>query len=100
MKNYDYGYGFKPISSWGYVGYSLLWSIPLIGWIFWLCSAIGGKNRNVRNYARSYICKVIVFIAISAIVAGVAFLLNALGVFKFSDVVEFFEKLLGIDLSI
>ena len=98
MKNYDYGYGFKPISSWGYVGYSSLWSIPVIGWIFWLCSAIGGKNRNVRNYARSYICKVIVVLAISVIAAGVAFLLNWLDVFKFDTVIKFFEDLLKIDI--
>ena len=88
MKNYDYGYGFKPISSWGYVGYSILW----------LCSAIGGKNRNVRNYARSYICKVIVVLAISVIAAGVAFLLNWLDVFKFDTVIKFFEDLLKIDI--
>ena len=92
MKNYDYGYGFKPISSWGYVGYSVLWSIPVVGWIFWLCAAIGAKNRNVRNLARSYICRFIIAIAVSAVVVGVAFLLNALEIVKFDDVVDYLKE--------
>ena len=92
MKNYDYGYGFKPISSWGYVGYSLLWSIPVVGWICWLCAAIGASNRNVRNYARSYICAVLILLAISAVAVGVAFLLDALDIFKFEDVMDYLKK--------
>ena len=92
MKNYDYGYGFKPISSWGYVGYSLLWSIPVIGWIFWLCAAIGAKNRNVRNYARSYICAVLIMLAISAVAVAVAVILDACDVVTFEEVMDYLKK--------
>lgn len=92
MKNYDYGYGFKPISSWGYVGYSVLWSIPVVGWIFWLCAAIGATNRNVRNYARSYLCGVIIFVAVCALCVGVAFLLDAFDIVKFDDVIDYLKK--------
>ena len=45
---------YKPISPFGYVGYELLFSIPVIGWIIQLVFAIGHKNRNVKNFARSF----------------------------------------------
>ena len=62
IKNYEPSYGFKPISAWGYIGYSFLWAIPFVGWIAWLISALGASNRNVKNYARSYVCAFLVAI--------------------------------------
>lgn len=45
----------KPISAWGYLGYTLLYCIPIVGLICLLIFGFGGtKNINVRNYARSY----------------------------------------------
>lgn len=45
----------KPISAWGYLGYTLLYCIPVVGLICLLIFGFGGtKNINVRNYARSY----------------------------------------------
>ena len=92
MKNYDYGYGFKPISAWGYVGYSLLWSIPVVGWIIWLCQAIGASNRNVRNYARSYLCKLILSIALCALAVGVLVILHATDILPIDAVIRAIES--------
>lgn len=62
----------KPISPWGYLGYTLLFCIPVISIIFILIYSFGGtKNINVRNYARSY---GIIWIA-SAIIAALYFVL-------------------------
>ena len=48
---------FKPISMWGYLGYQVVFSIPLIGWILLIFFAFGkDENINVRNFARSYFC--------------------------------------------
>lgn len=45
----------KPISPWGYLGYTLLFCIPVISLIFIVIYSFGStKNINVRNYARSY----------------------------------------------
>ena len=86
MKNYDYGHGFKPISAWGYVGYSILWSIPVIGWIILLCSAIGAKNKNVKNFARYPLC-VLLLSLIIGVVAGIAgVVLNMLGIVDFAEI--------------
>ena len=47
---------YRPITGWGYFWLTVLYAIPVLGWLFLLFNAIGAKNRNVRNYARSYFC--------------------------------------------
>lgn len=60
---------YRPISMWGYFGYELLFSIPLIGFIMLLVFSFGGtQNVNVKNFARSYFCYFII-VAILAVVA-------------------------------
>ena len=53
---------YKPISSWGYVGYEILFAIPVVGWIIQLIFAIGHKNKNVRHFARSFYCVYVIAI--------------------------------------
>jgi len=59
---------YKPISMWGYFGYELLFSIPCIGFIVLIVLAVSAKNVNVKNFARSYFC----FLIILGILAGIA----------------------------
>ena len=55
------GWDYTPISMWGYFGYQILFWIPLIGIILLLVFALGGtRNINLRNFARSYFCIIIV----------------------------------------
>lgn len=62
---------YKPISMWGYFGYQILFSIPIIGIICLIIFSLGGtSNKNVRNYARSYFCFIIFIIIL--IVACIA----------------------------
>lgn len=58
---------YEPISAWGYLGYEILFSIPIIGWIFLIFYALGADNQNVKNFARSYFC--IWLIAIVVVIA-------------------------------
>lgn len=52
---------YRPISMWGYFGYSLLFSIPCVGFILILIFSFGGaRNINLRNFARSYFCYLII----------------------------------------
>lgn len=61
---------YRPISMWGYFGYEILFSIPCVGFILLLVFSFGGtKNQNLRNFARSYFCFLIVMIIIAVIVA-------------------------------
>ena len=60
---------YKPIGAWGYVLYELLFSIPLVGFIFLLVFSLGGtKNENLKNFARSFLCWLLIFLVISIIV--------------------------------
>lgn len=59
---------YKPISMWGYFGYEILFSIPCVGLILLLVFSFGGtKNKNLKNFARSYFC----FLIVSAIIVGI-----------------------------
>lgn len=59
-----YGYEgeerFRPMSPWGYFGYSLLFSIPLIGLIMLIVFSLNNENINRRNYARSFFIGVLI----------------------------------------
>lgn len=59
---------YQPISMWGYFGYSLLFSIPCVGFVFLCIFAFGGTvNLNLKNYARSYFCVYIIGIILAVI---------------------------------
>ena len=66
---------YQPITMWGYFGYELLFSIPCIGFILLIVFALGGtKNINLRNFARSYFCFLIIiliFMLVVMLVAGI-----------------------------
>ena len=57
----------EPLSPWAYFGLSLLYSIPVIGWIFLIVFAISGSNINRRNHARSFFCVYVVAIILFVI---------------------------------
>ena len=88
MKNYDYGRGFKPISAWGYIGYTILWSIPAIGWIIWLCSVIGAKNKNVKNFARMPLCALLLVLIIGVVIGIAGVVLQLLGIVDFAVIAD------------
>ncbi len=56
----------RPISAWGYFGYRLLYSIPVIGWIFLIVHAIAANNVNVRHHARSFFCTYLLVLLVAA----------------------------------
>lgn len=60
---------YKPISMWGYFGYQILFSIPVIGWIFIIIFAISANNHNLRNFARSQFCILIIWLVLICITA-------------------------------
>ena len=59
---------YKPISAWGYLGYELLFAIPAIGLICALVLSLVAPNKNVKNFARSQFC----FVLIVLILYGIA----------------------------
>ena len=55
---------YKPITMWGYFGYQILFSIPVIGWIFVIVFALTATNQNLKNFARSQFCLLIIWIVL------------------------------------
>lgn len=74
MSKFDYTgpEEYRPISAWGYVGYSLLFSLPLVGLILLIVFAFNDDNYNRRSYARSYFCWMLIAAVISIAVVVLA----------------------------
>lgn len=64
-----------PLSPWSYFGLGVLYALPVVGWIFLICHAVGAMNINKRNYARSFFCVYAlgILLAVISAVAGFSF---------------------------
>lgn len=65
---------FRPLSAWAYFGYSLLFAIPIVGFVFLIVYTFNGSNINRRSFARSYWCGLLLL----AIIFGIVLLIAAL----------------------
>ena len=84
MSDYrEYDIHTKPISPWGYIGYEILFAIPVIGFLAAIGLALGSTNVNVKNYARSKFCIILLVIII---IVG----LGVLGIFP--QIMELLES--------
>lgn len=61
---------YEPIGMWGYFGYEFLFAIPVVGWIICISFAFMAHNVNLRNFARSQFCYLIIYIIIVCVLAG------------------------------
>lgn len=72
---------YRPISPWGYIGYQILFSIPIIGIILILIYSFGNSNKNInlKNFAKSYlyiVLIIVIFTLISIIFSWTVFTYN------------------------
>ncbi len=59
------GQDYTPLGMWSYFAYQILFAIPIVGFIFLCIFSFGGtKNVNLRNFARSYFCVLIIALVI------------------------------------
>ena len=61
----------KPISMWGYFGLQILFALPVVGWIFAIVLSFASPNVNIRNFARSYFCGLILVLLLLGILVAV-----------------------------
>lgn len=78
---------YKPMGAWGYWGWSFLFSIPLIGFIILIATAIGSTNINRRSYARSYFCGLLIALVLIVVMV-------VLVIFVFPGLMEYFQQLM------
>ncbi len=68
-----YGYlgpqQFAPLSPWSYFWHSVLFGIPIVGWIFLIIDCFTTTNYNLRSFARSYFCYAVLVLIVVLIVA-------------------------------
>jgi hypothetical protein len=56
----------KPLGMLAYLGYEILFLIPLIGQVLMIFYSLGGtKNPHLRNFARSFLCLVVLLVAVA-----------------------------------
>lgn len=71
---------YRVLSPWAYFGYSILFAIPLIGFILAIVFAFDNSNLNRRNFARSYFCGLLIAVILLVLFA----VLIGAGMFAFS----------------
>ena len=60
---------YKPLSPWAYVGYNLLFSLPIAGLVLLIVFSISDSNLNRRSYARSHWCALLIVAIIALVIA-------------------------------
>lgn len=58
---------YTPLSPWAYFGYSLLFALPVAGFILLIVYSFDGGNINRRNFARSYFCILVLVLIVAAL---------------------------------
>lgn len=61
---------YRPIGAWGYFGYNILFSLPLVGFICLLVFCFSDSNINRRSYARSFFCAALLVVIVFGIIIG------------------------------
>ena len=63
---------YRPLGAWGYFGYTILFSIPLIGFICLIVFSFSDRNMNRRSFARSYFCGLILVLILFVVIVVMA----------------------------
>ena len=71
MENYKGPAQYRPLTAWQYFWLSVLYSVPVVGFVFLIVFSFSKGNINRRSYTRSYWCGVL----IGLIVVGIAVLI-------------------------
>lgn len=62
---------YRPIGAWGYFGYNILFSLPVVGFICLLVFCFSDSNINRRSYARSFFCAALLVVIVLGIIIGI-----------------------------
>lgn len=82
---------YRPLGPWAYWGLSVLYAVPVIGFIFLIVHSFMRSNINRRNFARSYWCGLLVAIFAFLVLAIVIII----GAVNLSTILPFLENIVG-----
>ena len=60
---------YRPMGAWSYLGCVILFTIPVIGWIFLIVFALNNNNIARRSFARMYFCALLLIVILAAVIA-------------------------------
>ena len=82
-KNYgddaDYAPKYRPMGAWAYFWLSVLFAVPVVGFVFMIVFSCNGNHINRRNFARSYLIRLIFAVLLGAVTVLLCMLLINLG---------------------
>ena len=58
---------YKPMCAWAYVGWGILFSLPIAGLILSIVFSIVSGNINRKRFARSYLCWLLIIVVVIAV---------------------------------
>ena len=67
---------YSPMGAWATLGWSIVYSFPIVGFIFLCINALRTSNIARRNHARAYFCLLFIFIVLLGITAGILYLVG------------------------
>lgn len=82
MDNYRGSEQYRPLGPWAYFGYTILFSIPVVGFIMLIIYSFNDTNINRRNFARSFWCSLILSIAVFAVLLATGAAAGIVGYFN------------------
>ncbi len=82
---------YRPMGAWSYFGYSILFSIPIVGFICALVFACNSSKINRRNYARGWFCGLLIALILIGILFAIGVALWGFNPF-IDKIVEIFKE--------
>lgn len=73
---------YRPLSPWGYIGYNILFNIPIVGLVLLIVFALDNNYIARRNYSRSYLIVMLIGILISVIAFIICLALGLLSTYS------------------
>ena len=72
---------YEPLTAWDYFWLSVLYSLPIVGFVFLIINSFRSSNINRRSFTRSYFCGLVlalIFVLILTVTGGIGAILGAL----------------------
>ena len=75
----------QPLGAWAYFWLKVLFTVPVVGFIFLIIFSFSGSNINRRNFARSYWCPLLILAIIAVIFCIFLFIAVVIGGVSMSE---------------
>lgn len=83
---------FRPLGAWTYFWLTILFSIPLVGFICLIVFSVSDSNINRRSFARSFFCG---FLIVGGVLLVLVLIAGVNLSFMFQQIIEFFTGVRG-----